>query len=415
MAHKRFLTLIVLFGCTPGLALERTTAPAEIVEVRGETLRLSAVPVRRWTGGTKLKQIQHLGPGVGIPANGAVDPDSIVVRHRDRVLVRGKDYLLDPVWGSLSLGPDSSVKTTDTVTVDYKFSLRRVDSVIRTANGKEIVRQGKSHLFSPEPPAIEAGETRVLNLFADYFYSGRNTDVFPVQETAAQAQTATTPGRIPKTLAKILAGGPVKIAAWGDSVTVGGDASDRERTAYVPVFRSRLQAKFPNADITVKTIAVGGSNSQQWLYPERYDVANNARTQQCQWELIEQFQPDLVTIEFVNDAGLGNPERFDSVYNEIRKRITGMGAEIILITPHFTMPSMMGFQHLRESESREYVANLRRFASQYNIALADASSRWGHLWKEGLPYITLLRNGINHPDDRGHAMFADELMKCFAE
>jgi hypothetical protein len=56
---------------------------------------------------------------------------------------------------------------------------------------------------------------------------------------------------------------------------------------------------------------------------------------------------------------------------------------------------------------------LRDYAAKHNLALADASARWEHLWREGLPYVTLLRNGINHPDDRGHAMFADELMKCF--
>ena len=50
---------------------------------------------------------------------------------------------------------------------------------------------------------------------------------------------------------------------------------------------------------------------------------------------------------------------------------------------------------------------------RYDYALADATARWEHLWKEGIPYVTLLRNGINHPDDRGHALFADELMGCF--
>ena len=198
-------------------------------------------------------------------------------------------------------------------------------------------------------------------------------------------------------------------------MTVGGDASDRNRTAYVAVFRSRLKAKFPDADITVKTIAVGGSNSRQWLYPEKYDAAKNPRLKQCRWDLIEQFKPDLVTIEFVNDAGLANQKIFDPVYNDILKRITALDAEIILITPHFTMPGMMGFKHLREQERRGYVAQLHRFVEEHHLALADASARWGHLWKEGLPYITLLRNGINHPDDRGHAIFADELMKCFAE
>ena len=53
------------------------------------------------------------------------------------------------------------------------------------------------------------------------------------------------------------------------------------------------------------------------------------------------------------------------------------------------------------------------FANKHNIALADAAARWEHLCKEGLPYLTLLHNTINHPDDRGHRLFAEELWKCF--
>ena len=82
-------------------------------------------------------------------------------------------------------------------------------------------------------------------------------------------------------------------------------------------------------------------------------------------------------------------------------------AEIVLITPHFVhgMP--------RDHDNRPYVANLKRFAEKHDLALADASARWAHLWREGLPYITLLANNWNHPDDRGHRLFAEELIKCF--
>jgi hypothetical protein len=48
------------------------------------------------------------------------------------------------------------------------------------------------------------------------------------------------------------------------------------------------------------------------------------------------------------------------------------------------------------------VAGLRQFAAKHNVALADASLRWGRLLKPGLPFTTLLSNSINHPDDRGH-------------
>ena len=66
-----------------------------------------------------------------------------------------------------------------------------------------------------------------------------------------------------------------------------------------------------------------------------------------------------------------------------------------------------------EEDPRPYVHGLRQFAAKHNVAIADASLRWGHLVKEGIPYVTLLSNSINHPDDRGHEMFAQSLMDLF--
>ncbi|HUT88011.1 MAG TPA: SGNH/GDSL hydrolase family protein [Thermoguttaceae bacterium] len=258
----------------------------------------------------------------------------------------------------------------------------------------------------PLPPPVGPGEVRVANVFVDYHGDGANADIFPVEETADEASTQTTPGRIPNTLAKIRAGRPVKMVCWGDSVTAGGDAGTPS-TRYPAVFEKRLKAKYPDAPIEVETIAVGGSHSRQWLWPDRFPGRPG-----CDWQRIAEARPDLVTIEFVNDASL-SPEQVDEVYGEILGRLEALQAEVILITSHFTMPSMMGFRSLREPERRPYVLALRKFAESRGLALADATARWEHLFKEGIPYVTLLRNGINHPDDRGHAMFADELMGCF--
>ena len=389
--------------------------PAEVVSVAGEEARLSAAPPRSWVSGTKLRHVQHMGPGRGVPVHGAVDPDSIIVRHGSRVLQKDVDYVVDPEWGSLGLGKKPSVTSKDVVLVDYRYSLRRMDSLVRTPDGKQVIRKGTSHLTVPEPPALDPGEKRVANVFVDYGCDGTNAGVFPILESPAQAKTATTAGRIPRTLAKIKAGEPVTVVCWGDSVTVGGDASDLSKTRYVKVFEHRLKQKFPKADINVLTVAVGGSNSRMWLHREKYDAKKIPRVAQCQWELIEKAKPDLVTIEFVNDAYLADKNAFTAVYTDILNRLRNLGAETILITPHFTMPRMMGFKTLREPEKRGYVLNLREFAEQHKLGLADASARWEHLWKEGLPYVTLLRNNINHPEDRGHALFANELMKCFAE
>lgn len=413
MTHARFLSLrflgllVVLTAARASARAADTAeiAPAPVVAIRGEVTQLSADQPRAWAQGTRLRELQTLASGVGTPAPGAVVPGSIVVRQGERVLVQGRDYLVDPVWGSLGIGPESSVTPDDRVTVDYDYSLRRIDSRITTADGRVIVRPGEPHLTIPVPPPLSAGEVRLANVFVDYHGDGTDADVFPVEETAEQAPTQTTAGRVPKTLAKIRAGEPVKIVCWGDSVTVGGDASTPD-ARYPAVFEKRLKAKYPEAKIEVDVIAVGGSNSRQWLWPDRFLGRPG-----CDWQRIADARPDLVTIEFVNDAYL-SPEQVDEVYGEILGRLGALQAEVILIAPHFTMPSMMGFGTLREPERRPYVLALRRFAASRGLALADATARWEHLWKEGIPYVTLLRNGINHPDDRGHALFADELMGC---
>ncbi len=381
-------------------------APAPAVRVEGEQSQLSPDQPHPWAQGTKLRQIQTLGPGSGTPAQGAVDIGSIVVRHEGRVLEAGKDYVVHPVSGSLGIGPDPSVAPNAPITIDYTYRLRRLDSKVKTADGSVEIRAGEPALAVPEPPALKPGETRLANIFVDYDCDGTDADVCPIQESADQAETGTTPGRIPKTMARIAAGEPVKIVCWGDSVTVGGDVSTPEKR-YSAVFAQRLKAKYPTAKIDVETIAVGGSHSRQWLWPDKYPGREG-----CDWRRIADAKPHLVTLEFVNDAGLSGAS-LEQVYDEILARVQLLGAELILITPHFTKPEMMGFETLRDPECRPYVVSLREYAQKHNLALADASARWEHLWKEGLPYVTLLRNGINHPDDRGHAIFADELMKCF--
>lgn len=45
--------------------------------------------------------------------------------------------------------------------------------------------------------------------------------------------------------------------------------------------------------------------------------------------------------------------------------------------------------------------------------VAGASRRGAHLEQEGIPYITLLANGSNYPDNRGHELFAREHLTFF--
>jgi lysophospholipase L1-like esterase len=173
-----------------------------------------------------------------------------------------------------------------------------------------------------------------------------------------------------------------------------------------------INEKFPKSDISYEVIAVGGSGSVHWLFPEIN--SHPTRQDQCDFNRIINADPDLVIIEFVNDDYLTG-KQFDTQYNRILDKMKKLNAEIIFVTPHLTWPGKLGISDLRASDPRPYTTLLKQFAADNNCALADASGGWSQTWKRGIPYVTYLKNGINHPDDRGHALIADEIAECFEE
>lgn len=388
-----------------------TIAPAPIQSVADEALKLSTDKPAGFAKGTRLRGCN----AHDVNAAGSLIRDSLEIRATKGgdLLKEGDDYLLDPEWAHVGLGPMSHVTADDTVFASYRYSLRRVDTVQVSADGKVSLKQGTPHISAPVPPDADAGSTPIAHVFVNHGATQfTNEDIYPILEAPAQAVTASTPGRIPKTLAKLKAGEPVTIVCLGDSVTAGGNASKPE-FRYVDVFAAGLRERFPKAKIDVQNISAGGSNSRQWLDPEGHPYRNlHGLENPARFDRVVEAKPDLVTIEFVNDAGL-NAAQVEESYSEILHRLEPTGAEVILITPHFTMWKMMGFKNMREAEHRPYVLALRDFATKHQTGLADASARWEHLAKEGLPYLSLLDNTINHPDDRGHRLFAEELWKCF--
>jgi lysophospholipase L1-like esterase len=386
-------------------------APGWIVSVTNDPpYRLSADKPEGFAKGTRLR-----GPTArDVNACGSLVPGSLELRAKDGTLLKlGEDYLLDAAWGHIGIGPHSRVTTNDLVTATYRYALLRMDTIQVSAAGQVSLKAGVAHVSAPVPPPADAGCLALAHVFVNYRDTAVHADqLYVIAETPEQAVTGSTPGRLPRTLARLKSGTPVTIVCWGDSVTAGGNASVPAKR-YVDVFAAGLRERFPQAQLTVTNISVGGSNSRQWLFPDKYPFRQKTgAANPCRFLRVLDAKPDLVTIEFVNDAGL-TPELVEKTYSDILERLRPTGAEVVLITPHFTMLKMMGFQHVRETERRPYVLALRAFADRHHVALADASARWEHLWKEGLPYLTLLDNTINHPDDRGHRLFAEELWKCF--
>jgi len=102
-------------------------------------------------------------------------------------------------------------------------------------------------------------------------------------------------------------------------------------------------------------------------------------------------------------------------YGELLADFQGIGAEWIILTPHYVRPDWMNLTREWDvdDDPRPYVTGLREFAARNRTALADASRRYGRLWRQGIPYSTFLLNSINHPNARDMKLFADALMELF--
>ncbi len=379
-----------------------TFAPPRVIEVRNEVHTLSEEIPRGYGGGSGLRQC--IGRGAGI--RNILVPDSLKVGpaagSSGGPYVEGTDWRADRSWGRVGRIPGGGIGSADRVAIDYDISLMRLDTIAVDSSGEVVVARGAEDRLCPRPGTPDAFQRALCNVYLPYHCRELGADsVYPIgppfpspTEQELKAKAALVPG----TWRKLLAGEELTIVFWGDSVTCGGDASSQEK-AFPLSFTNWLRTQFPAARIRYVNAGTGGWNS-------------NTKLPLFEKEVLAK-RPDLVIIEFVNDMGL-TKERVFSNYSEAVSRVRAIGGECIILTPHFTRPDWMGGGgRMRTKETRPAVGFLKEFAEDNGVGLADASRRWEHLWVEGLPYLTLLQNAINHPDDRGHDLFVQELKLFF--
>ena len=389
--------------------------PPTIVSVSAEGYK--ALPVFNPTTAGWVKGVQLLGvKAQETTTPGLLDPDSLVLRAGPKsdaaVFERGKDYELDPFWGTLGRLTNGTIKPDQEVFASYRHALGRLDAVVLTRAGKIEFRQGIPLAAAPLPPKIKEGERHLGNIWIP----GRMTklgmeNLFPILETSYPEPPKPKPSVaeqfLPKTMKKLQTGERLRVLAWGDSVTVGTYVPDWEHNRWQEQFVARLRQRFPKANIELVTEAWGGRNTSSYL-GEPPGSEHNYR------EKVLDAKPDLIVSEFVNDAGL-NPQQVEERYSKLLADFQGIGAEWIILTPHYVRPDWMGLTRERDidDDPRPYVTGLREFTVRHSVALADASRRYGRLWRQGIPYNTLMLNSINHPDARGMKIFADALMEVF--
>lgn len=194
-----------------------------------------------------------------------------------------------------------------------------------------------------------------------------------------------------RTREQLASGGALKIVAYGDSITAGGDAS-QPALIFWNRWAEELQRKYPAARISALNGATGGDSTVQGL----------ARLQA---KVIDE-QPDLVLIGFgMNDH---NVPQYGVSLAQFEQNLVGMitrvraetRAEIILYSAFPPNPHWKFGSH----RMAEYAAATERVARQMACAYADVFTNWQALAARKKPE-DLLGNNINHPNDFGHWIY----------
>ncbi len=373
--------------------------PPERVRVQDEEHILTNEQPRAYIGGASLKKT--LGPvdtQTRLPR--AIAPESVKVKSRPsggEIFIEGKDYILDHDWGGLARLDSGRIGADNKVYVDYEVYLQRIDAIQVTREGKAIIRKGEPVPVCPRPPAPDDGCTLLASIYVPYRTSRITTEnIFmePGEDMTWRHFIKTSAREHVGRTRKLLADGkPVTIVCWGDSVTQGASPSSHDK-CYVELFRNRLRVAYPEANITLINAGIGGSNT-------------DSRRDGYESEVLA-HKPDLITVEYVNDAGK-SPEQIQANYTEFisRARQANPNVEFIILTPHYVMPDWMG-------NFPNSIPAMRAAAARNKVALGDTTNIWANLRRIGVPYESLLANGINHPDDLGHEFFAATLMQLMS-
>jgi lysophospholipase L1-like esterase len=217
--------------------------------------------------------------------------------------------------------------------------------------------------------------------FAFANYSFAQSTNWPAQQPQTQF--------LKSTQAKLEAGKAIKIVAFGDSITAGGEASKPE-LIFWQRWTDSVQRKYPGSKITAVNGATGGDTSVQGL-------------ERLQNKVLAE-KPDLVLIAFgMNDHNIGGPSisQFEQNLNQMIARIRKeTGAEIILVSTFPPNPKW----HYGTHRMGEYAEATARVAQSAACAHADVFNNWQIIAAHKKPE-DLLANNINHPNDFGHWIY----------
>mgnify|MGYP001766421358 FL=1 len=197
---------------------------------------------------------------------------------------------------------------------------------------------------------------------------------------------------VSRTRSDLEAGADVTIVAYGDSITAGFAV----RRGFPSFWKQMLEEKYPEAGVEMINSGISGDTTLDGL--SRLD-----------WAVLS-YEPDLVTINFgINDCVLGlGLEEFEMNLVEMVRRIrAGPGSEVLLLTSQLLETPPYDRLVL------DYYQAIERVAREMDVGFVDVHGAWMRRVEQGTPLSSLILPGLDHPNEAGYRIIAEELMRLF--
>lgn len=199
-------------------------------------------------------------------------------------------------------------------------------------------------------------------------------------------------GALPHVAAKLAAGKPVVIVAFGSSSTQGYGSTSPEFT-YPNRLAAQLQRTYPTADITVLNRGIGGEDAPEMMGRLQKEVIS--------------ANPDLVIWQVGTNAVLRNldPAATGKMIEDGVSRIQAAGADIVLVDPQYSP-----LVNTKPEGTSKMVALMHRIAELRHVGLFPRFDVMRE-WHEGqaLPFDSFVIADGLHMNDWGYACFAQLL------
>jgi lysophospholipase L1-like esterase len=218
------------------------------------------------------------------------------------------------------------------------------------------------------------------------------SDIFSRVPCRSPKGGAQAMGSLPRVAAKLAAGEPVLIVAFGSSSTAGFGSTAPEYT-YPNRLAAQLHRAYPTADITVANRGQGGEDAPEMM----------ARLQTS----VIDMKPDLVIWQVGTNAVLRNLDPGDTakMVEEGIGKIQAIGADLVLVDPQYS-PAV----NAKPESASKMISLLNKVATLRHVGIFPRFEVMRE-WHEGQSMAFdsfVIADGL-HMNDWGYACFAQLL------